>query len=130
MRAVAVLAQRDIGLQRECRDVVLAGILPSIGDRRGLPQVIETLAEGGADCRESVGVSAACTMDHERWEDVEPGVIQDSVVDGKQDVVDGAIDVILPSEFLTSFYTSFADAKNARALLDAPDNAGALRTLR
>ena len=57
-------------------------------------------------------------------------VIQDSVVDGKQDVVDGAIDVILPSEFLTSFYTSFADAKNARALLDAPDNAGAFRTLR
>jgi hypothetical protein len=35
VRVVAVLAERDIGLQCECRDGVLTGILPSVWDGAG-----------------------------------------------------------------------------------------------
>src|SRR6202789_3103229 len=106
MRAVAVLAERHIGLQCECGNGVLTRVLPSVWDRRGFPEVIETPAKGRRNFRESRRDGTTCTMDHQLRQYVEPRVVQRSVVDWKQDVVDGAIH---PSRAVVRLPTSGAD---------------------
>src|SRR3546814_8875096 len=79
-----------------CSSDLRAGILWQKRDGLGLLEVVEALAECFASSRESRLVDSACTIGDERRQYVETRVIQDPVLDGKQDVVDRAIDSARP----------------------------------
>ncbi|CAJ1308370.1 hypothetical protein JRT4AKPX_JRT4AKP_05077 [Klebsiella pneumoniae] len=83
---------RQLRAQRQRRDQIIAMILPAEWNGLGLPQRVQPLGQGGALIGELPGIGFIRAVEHQRRKHLKAGIEQHTVLNGEQDVVDGAID--------------------------------------
>ncbi len=92
MHRQAALPRRQLRAQRQRRDQIIAMILPAEWNGLGLPQRVQPLGQGGALIGELPGIGFIRAVEHQRRKHLKAGIEQHTVLNGEQDVVDGAID--------------------------------------
>ncbi len=86
------MPRRQLRAQRQRRDQIIAMILPAEWNGLGLPQRVQPLGQGGALIGELPGIGFIRAVEHQRRKHLKAGIEQHTVLNGEQDVVDGAID--------------------------------------
>src|SRR5690606_39664416 len=81
------LARRNVRPQRPLRDQVAARILFAKGNGLRRPEVVQAARQRLAHTLERGRVNAAGAIDDVRRQHIKPGVVQDAMLDGKQQVV-------------------------------------------
>ena len=92
MHRQAALPWRQLRAQRQRRDQIIAMILAAEWNGLGLPQRVQPLGQGGALIGELPGIGFIRAVEHQRRKHLKAGIEQHTVLNGEQDVVDGAID--------------------------------------
>lgn len=77
--------------QRQRGDLIVAVVLPAVGQRRGAGQRVQPGAERGGDVRHPLRIHPVRLVNHERGQHAESRIPEYAVVDGKQQIVDRPI---------------------------------------